>query len=108
MVVLFATDRGLSQTTMAVIGHGFLSGPHRCTVDGRNPAPPKKPWNDESPVNANKQWFLMVSKWCRISSIHSMVHSAFSFVPRTQFWCPSGRQCEPRLGMTLPVWESVP
>ena len=29
------------------------------TVDGRNPAPPKKPWNDESPVNTNQQWFRM-------------------------------------------------
>ena len=28
------------------------------TVDGRNPAPPKKPCNDDSPVNTNK---LMVS-----------------------------------------------
>ena len=26
------------------------------TVDGRNP-PPKKPWNDDSLVNTNKQWF---------------------------------------------------
>ena len=24
------------------------------TVDGRNPAPPKKPWNEDSPVNTNK------------------------------------------------------
>ena len=24
------------------------------TVDGRNPAPPKKPWNCDSPVNTNK------------------------------------------------------
>ena len=43
------------------------------TVDGRNPAPPKKPWNRDSPVNTNKQLFPMVSIWCRISSIHSMV-----------------------------------
>ena len=42
------------------------------TVDGRNPAPPKKPWNDDSPVNTNKQWFPMVSKWCRVFSIHSI------------------------------------
>ena len=41
------------------------------TVDGRNPAPPEKPWNDDSPVNTNKQWLPMVSKWCRILSIHS-------------------------------------
>ena len=34
-------------------------------------APPKKPWNDMiHPVNTNKRWFPMVSKWCRISSIH--------------------------------------
>ena len=32
-------------------------------VDGRNPAPPKKPWNDDSLVNTNQQWFPMVSKW---------------------------------------------
>ena len=41
------------------------------TVDGQDPAPPKKPWNDDSPVNTNKLSFVMVSKWCRISSIHS-------------------------------------
>ena len=40
----------------------------RETVDGQDPAPP---WNDDSLVNANKQGFLMVSKWCNISSIHS-------------------------------------
>ena len=40
------------------------------TVDGRNPAPPKNPWIDDSPVNTNK-WFPMVSKWCRSLSIHS-------------------------------------
>ena len=27
------------------------------TVDGRNPAPPKKPWNDDCPANANNSWF---------------------------------------------------
>ena len=31
-----------------------------------------KYFTDDSPVNTNKQWFPMVSKWCRISSIHSM------------------------------------
>ena len=29
------------------------------TVNGQNPAPPKNIWNDDSPVNANKQWFPM-------------------------------------------------
>ena len=32
----------------------------------------EKAWNDDSPVNINKEWFPMVSKWCRISCIHSM------------------------------------
>ena len=41
-------------------------------MDGRNPAPPQRPWKDESPVNSNTYWFLRVSKWCeRILSIHS-------------------------------------
>ena len=31
-------------------------------MDGRNPAPPKKPWNDDSPANTNEQWFPMVLK----------------------------------------------
>ena len=39
------------------------------------PAPPKKPWHEDSPVNANKQWFPVVSKWCRIPSIRSMAFS---------------------------------
>ena len=26
-------------------------------VDGQNPAPPEKPWNDDSPGNTNKYWF---------------------------------------------------
>ena len=30
------------------------------TVDGRNFAPPNKPWNDDSPVNTNKKSFPMV------------------------------------------------
>ena len=40
------------------------------TVGRRNPAPPKKPFYDDSPVNTGKPWFPMVSKWCRILSIH--------------------------------------
>ena len=35
-------------------------------------APPKKPWNEDSPVTTCKQRFLMVSRRCRISSIHSV------------------------------------
>ena len=26
------------------------------TVDGRNPAPPKRPWRDDSPANTNKRY----------------------------------------------------
>ena len=37
------------------------------TVDGRNPVPPKKPRNNDSPVNANKRygfpWFPSGAKW---------------------------------------------
>ena len=32
--------------------------------------------SDDSPVNTNQQWFVVVAKWCvqcRISSIHSRV-----------------------------------
>ena len=35
-------------------------------------APPKKPWNVDSAVNTNHQWFVMAFKWFRISSSHSM------------------------------------
>ena len=35
-------------------------------------APPKKPRNDDSPGNTNEHWPSMISKWCRIVSIHSM------------------------------------
>ena len=41
-------------------------------MDEGNPAPPKKPWKDDSPVNTNNQWFPIDSKWCRILSIHSI------------------------------------
>ena len=63
-------------------------GNHPPTVDGRNPAPPKKPWNDDSPVKTNEQWFPMVSTWCRILSIHSI-----PFI--LAFWGEGGR-CEYR------------
>ena len=46
----------------------------KATVDGCEIhfAPPKRPWNEHSPVNTGKSWFPIVSKWCRILSIHSM------------------------------------
>ena len=54
------------------------------SVDGPNSAPPKpkNPWNDDSPVNTNEQRLPMVSKWCRISSTHSMSRAkAWHFNP---------------------------
>ena len=48
-----------------------LNGGH--TVGGRNSATPKTPCKDDSRVNTNKQRFPMVSKWCRNSSIHSVL-----------------------------------
>ena len=39
------------------------------------PRPKKNLWNDDIPVNTKKEWFLMVSKWCRILSIHSTSHA---------------------------------
>ena len=51
---------------------GFVPQKYPVTVDGRNPAPPKNPWNDDSLVNTNELRFSMVSKWCRILCIHSI------------------------------------
>ena len=53
------------------MGATHLSGNAQlATVDGRNPAPPKKPWNDDSLVNDNQQWFPMVLKWCEMDFVH--------------------------------------
>ena len=69
-----------------------LLGQHPCRIELRGTCSPKKPqfeacpycgwtksctsqetWKDDSCVNTNEQWLPMVSKWCRISSIHSML-----------------------------------
>ena len=43
------------------------------TVDGRNPAPLAKPWNDVCPVNTSKQrfqpWFSSAAKWICPSTV---------------------------------------
>ena len=39
-------------------------------MDGQDPAPPKKPWNDDSAVNTNTCWFPMVLKWCEMDFGH--------------------------------------
>ena len=69
------------------------------TVDGRNPAPPKKPWNDDSPVNTNNQWFPMVAKWSRISSTHSS--GSFIPLPCSEI-CPCVLLCRENLKQRLP------
>ena len=58
------------------------------TVDERNPAPPMKARNDDSPANINKQWFPIVSKWCRISSMNSIYHSPFMTIHDHVLTCP--------------------
>ena len=72
-----ATSCGGRACLLGRAGRAVGGGKGQSAVDGRNPAPPN--WNDDSLVNTNKQWFPMVLKWCRISSIHSM---AQSMVPR--------------------------
>ena len=41
------------------------------TLDGRNPAPPQKPWNDDSLISTNKQWFYHGFKVQDFATIHS-------------------------------------
>ena len=43
-------------------------------VDGRNPAPPQRPWKDDSPVNTNKEWLPMISKKCEMDFVHPQYH----------------------------------
>ena len=58
----------------------------RPTVDGPNPAPPRKPWNHVFPVNSNEPWFESGAKW--ISSIHSRA-GHLNFHPRFPRLCGS-------------------
>ena len=55
-------------------------------MDGRNPAPPKKPWHDDSPVNTNKQRFPMVSSGAGICpptvGLQRKIHPNQGQVPR--------------------------
>ena len=58
----------------------------RHTVDGRNPAPPQRPWKVDSPVNTNEQWFQpwlpSGAKW--ILSIHGINSASRSLRVRSQ------------------------
>ena len=68
------------------IGTTLLSHSH--TVDGLLPAPPKKPLNDESPVNTNQHWFRLVSQWCEMDCVHQYGLFA-SICSRICFYFPS-------------------
>ena len=79
---------------------GFkFSSPNQCkpptTVDGRNPTPPEKHWNDDSPANTNLYWSPMVSKGCRISSIHSRGKVPLTFTPQLDIQCHQGPATKP-------------
>ena len=50
-------------------------------IDEIHFAPPQTPWNDDSPVNTNKQWFPMHSKWSeRILSTRTIVAPQWAFL----------------------------
>ena len=77
------------------------------SMDGRNPAPPKNPWGDASPVSPNKRWFAMVSKWCRISSIHSRLQGVLTVALaglEAAAWCTSLRACGPSPSWRRGLW----
>ena len=65
----YLADLELFRTTASVVNNKFgllwpvHPGSEATAVDGRTFAPPEKPWNDGSPVNTNKHWLPMVSKW---------------------------------------------
>ena len=79
-------------------------------MDGRNPAPPKKFWNDDSPVNANEPWFATVSKWCRMSSIHSTTpnKAGIWLVPASPRPLPRPRRAAPRKADATAAPQIVP
>ena len=61
-------------------------------MDGQNPAPPKKPWKDDSPVNNNKLWLPMVSSTVGVcfralscKGVSIVFHPRASF-PRPCIW----------------------
>ena len=61
----------------ACYSRGSSAGP--MWMDEIQVVPPQNTWNDASPVDTNKPWFTMVSKWCRISSTHSSCHALQAF-----------------------------
>ena len=58
------------------LGSHKFSQVRRITVDGRNPAPRKNPWNDDSPVK-NQQ--IMVSNGFKV--VQDFVHPQYVLFP---------------------------
>ena len=50
-------DKSMAPVNGEPVPHMFNHMLKGHPVDGRNPAPPIKARNDDSPVHANKQWF---------------------------------------------------
>ena len=42
------------------------------TVDGRNPAPRKKPRKNDAPVTTNKHECPTIARWCEMDFVHSI------------------------------------
>ena len=91
--------------------------PYTHTVDGQNPAPPKKCWNDDSPQNTNEQGFPMVAKWCRMYLPHRPIycdsclhtyHSPFPSIDWVLFNVrePSGSLPSPCRSSGQQLWRS--
>ena len=79
MTCLFLWKTPICLRILLIFPCWFQRGPitTRHTVNGRNPAPPKKPWNEYSPVNTNKQWLAMDSQWRGMDS--ATIHRIFHF-----------------------------
>ena len=57
------------------MGNHYCGWTKSCTTE--------ETWNDDSPINANKQWLFMVSNGCKVSSIHSMIQPKGHSNPRS-------------------------
>ena len=57
---------GLDASGSQTIRHQLLTD----SVYGQNSAAPEKPWNDDSLVNAKKQWSRMDGKWCETGFVY--------------------------------------
>ena len=69
---------------------------------------PRNPRMMTPPANTNKQWFPMVSKWCRILSIHSIMFISWFivFFSSDQSFKTSGLRCLTELNLRI-VFQNV-